>query len=498
MRSRYLGHWIALATAGAAVLAPSAAWAQAPVKAAQLIDLAPNHWAYGAIQSLVDKYRVMGGYPDMTFRGQKAVSRYELAAVLAQVMNRFDSLEGKGIPATPSDAKMVERLKDEFRVELLDLHKRLVSVEQKTTALESAVRDLKNNAGGSGKVSGNVGVTIQDDPQDRLLPYAVTSFEVAFGGEIDETTSYKASIGGGNAAGSSGGTPLFTRRNKTQQGLPSGAIELNGNVAISSKHPKLGISTFRVGQFAPGAMMGLGGFAHHYGDGIIGSGLSGPSGNTVRTWDNSEIGIGAKSKFGSLGVGGGINTKFMYAGLSYDLGSFGDVRVIGDMDHNSIGDVTLTGDPVYSGAAALNLGSDKLGLSIQGGLTYAGVKFTPKFGVNGIITSFLDSEICAGFTYKTDPDGTAMEIIPTAYIFVPSEGWRPSVLFGAKEPQTLATKGGGSGPGSVLGTKAGWTLQFGIPNPFLPSFTFEMNMQSNLLAGDYDGFGYAITTSTDF
>ncbi|MNY77683.1 hypothetical protein D3C86_2176670 [compost metagenome] len=50
----------------------------------------------------------------------------------------------------------------------------------------------------------------------------------------------------------------------------------------------------------------------------------------------------------------------------------------------------------------------------------------------------------------------------------------------------------------MQGTKAGWTLQLGIPNPFLPAFTFEMNMQSNVLAGDYDGFGYALTTSTDF
>ncbi|HEY9900047.1 MAG TPA: S-layer homology domain-containing protein [Pantanalinema sp.] len=498
MRSRYLGHWIALAAAGAAVLAPSAAWAQAPVKAAQLIDLAPNHWAYGAIQSLVDKYRVMGGYPDMTFRGQKAVSRYELAAVLGAVMNRFDSLEGRGIPATPSDTKLVERLKDEFRVELLDLHKRLVAVEQKTTALEGAVRDLKNNAGGSGKVSGNVGVTIQDDPQDRLKPYAVTSFEAAFGGDIDETTSYKASIGGGNAAKSSGGVPLFTRGDKSDQGKPEGAIELNGNVAITTKHPKLGISSFRVGQFAPGAMIGLGGFAHHYNDGIIGSGLRAPSGNLTNTGDSSEIGVGAKSKFGSLGVGGVINTRFLFAGLSYDLGNFGDIRLIGDMEHNSVGDVTFATDPNYNGALALNLGSDKLGLSLQGGLKMVGTKFQPRMGVNGIISSFWDSEICAGFTYDTDLDGTVQELTPTGYIFLPSQGWRPSILFGAKEPQTLSTKSGSTGPGSVRGTKAGWTLQFGIPNPLLPAFTFEMNMQSNLLAGDYDGFGYAITTSTDF
>ncbi|HEY9856752.1 MAG TPA: S-layer homology domain-containing protein [Stenomitos sp.] len=505
MRPRFLGHLTAATAATASLLAlqlPAvAADAQATkgmLKAAQMVDLAPNHWAYSAIQSLIEKYRLMGGYPDKTFRGQKPVSRYELAAVLANLMDRLDTMETHGVPATPSDSKLVDRLKDEFKVELRDLHTRLVQLEDNSKVVESALKDLKAKAGGGDKVHGSIGVTVQDDPEDRLKPYVTSSFEVKFASDIDENTSMSASIGGGKPAVASGGTPVFTRGDKKDKGLPDGHMYLNANTRITTKIPSLGDASFRVGYFPGGALVGLGGFAHHYWDGIIGSGLSGPSGNTVRLGGDGDIGIGAKFKSGPLGYGLGINTQFFYGGASMDLGGLGDVRIVADGDHNSIGNVNLEGDPTYHAAAALNLGSDKLGLSLQGGITYSGTKVTPKGAMNFITSPFGGSELCVGMTFKTDTDMTTGEIIPTGYFYYPAQGYIPSVLVGAKEPETIFDSKGQQGPGSLLGSKAGWTVQLGIPNPLMPNLTFELNMQSNLLMGDYDGIGYAISTSTDF
>lgn len=476
------------------------------LKAAQMVDLAPNHWAYSAIQSLVEKYRLMTGYPDMTFRGEKSVSRYELAAVLGNLMARMEGLQDRGAQVPVADTRTLERLRDEFKVELFDLHARVTALEAGSGSIEIMLRELKNLAVANNKVHGNIGFTIKDDPEDRLKPFVVSSFEVRFGADLDENTSYSASISGGQPAAASGGQPLFTRGGDLKdKGLPDGVMTLGTNAQITTKLQGLGSATLKVGHFAPGAVMGLGGFAHHYWDGIIGSGLSGPSGNTVRT-GSDDIGLGFKTKLGAVGLGAGLNTQFVYGGGSLALGDLGDLRVIADYDHNSIGNVSLEGDATWHVAGSANLGSDKaIGVSLQGGVTGNGSKLTPKAGANVIVTP-MGTEICAGATLKTDPDQTTWELVPTGYVYVPQGLMQVpvlealSLLIGAKEPETLVGKNNASGPGSLLGSKAGFTTQVGVANPWVPNLTLEINYQANVLGPgvQYDGIGYAISTSTDF
>ncbi|MBU6429161.1 MAG: S-layer homology domain-containing protein, partial [Cyanobacteria bacterium REEB65] len=43
------------------------------LKAAEMVDLSPDNWAYPAIEVLVDRYHIMGGFPDKTFRGNQTV-----------------------------------------------------------------------------------------------------------------------------------------------------------------------------------------------------------------------------------------------------------------------------------------------------------------------------------------------------------------------------------------------------------------------------------------
>lgn len=500
MRPRFLGSLCAAASL-IAVAAPAIA-AEAPkpaLKAAQMVDLAPNHWAYGAIQSLVEKYRIMSGFPDKSFRGQKPVSRYELAAALATIMDRFASLDNQNNPATPQDQHMVDRLKDEFKVELTDLNNRLVAIENNDKTVTAAIADLKAKSTAGDKVHGNIGVTYEDDPTDNIKPYVVTNFEVRFGSNIDPNTSYSASIVGGNKGNDSGGQPVFARGDAKDKGLPNGNMQLNSNAVIQTLVPSVGNATFKVGQFGGGGIVSLGGFAHHYGDGIIGSGLFGPGGNAVHL--GGDVGIGGKLKTGGLGFGGGVNTKYAYGGLGVDLAKMGDVNFMADVVHNDFDFTGQSGDFNSDYGASLNLGSDKLGLSIQGGMALAGNKVTPKAGIN-FVTNIAGNEICLGGAYKTDPDGTTIEVIPTGYVFRPAQGWIPSLLIGAKEPETIQGKGvSGFTSGSLLGTKAGMTVQVGVPNPLMPNLTLEWDLQQpviNFQGGTYDGMAIAITTSTDF
>ena len=48
----------------------------------QLSDVQPTDWAFQALQSLVERYGCIAGYPDGTYRGNQATTRYEFAAGL--------------------------------------------------------------------------------------------------------------------------------------------------------------------------------------------------------------------------------------------------------------------------------------------------------------------------------------------------------------------------------------------------------------------------------
>ncbi len=58
----------------------------------QLTDVKPTDWAFQALQSLVERYGCIVGYPDKTFRGNRALSRYEFAAGVNACLDRINEL----------------------------------------------------------------------------------------------------------------------------------------------------------------------------------------------------------------------------------------------------------------------------------------------------------------------------------------------------------------------------------------------------------------------
>ena len=58
----------------------------------QLSDVQPTDWAFQALQSLVERYGCIAGYPNGTFRGNRAMTRYEFAAGLNACLNRVNEL----------------------------------------------------------------------------------------------------------------------------------------------------------------------------------------------------------------------------------------------------------------------------------------------------------------------------------------------------------------------------------------------------------------------
>lgn len=97
----------------------------------QLSDVRPTDWAYQALSSLIDRYGCIAGYPDGTFRGGAAMTRYEFAAGLNAC------LEGFAASLSPDDMSTLQQLQQDFADELADLRNRVDSLEAQISLLEA-------------------------------------------------------------------------------------------------------------------------------------------------------------------------------------------------------------------------------------------------------------------------------------------------------------------------------------------------------------------------
>jgi hypothetical protein len=104
----------------------------------QLNDVQPTDWAFQALQSLVERYGCIVGYPDQTFRGNRALTRYEFAAGLNACLDRVNELIAAGTAdlVKKEDLLVVQKLQEEFAAELGTLRGRVDAVEARTGTLE--------------------------------------------------------------------------------------------------------------------------------------------------------------------------------------------------------------------------------------------------------------------------------------------------------------------------------------------------------------------------
>ncbi|TBR57027.1 S-layer protein [Westiellopsis prolifica IICB1] len=105
----------------------------------QLRDVQPTDWAFQALQSLVERYGCIAGYPDNVYQGNRALTRYEFAAGLNACLERINELietTTSGLVNT-DDLAVVKRLQEEFVAELTTLRGRVDTLEAHTAELEA-------------------------------------------------------------------------------------------------------------------------------------------------------------------------------------------------------------------------------------------------------------------------------------------------------------------------------------------------------------------------
>jgi len=92
----------------------------------QFSDIRPTDWAYQALSNLVEKYGCVAGYPNGTYKGGQAMTRYEAAALLNACLDRVTEVTDE-----------LQRLMDEFQKELTVLKGRVDGLEAKVGELEA-------------------------------------------------------------------------------------------------------------------------------------------------------------------------------------------------------------------------------------------------------------------------------------------------------------------------------------------------------------------------
>ncbi|XGV96142.1 MAG: iron uptake porin [Leptolyngbya sp. BL-A-14] len=116
----------------------------------QLSDVRPTDWAFQALQSLVERYGCIVGYPDKTYRGNRALTRYEFAAGLNACMDRINELIAAGTAdlVKKEDLLAVQKLQEEFAAELATLRGRVGALEARTATLEKQQFSTTTKLGG--------------------------------------------------------------------------------------------------------------------------------------------------------------------------------------------------------------------------------------------------------------------------------------------------------------------------------------------------------------
>ncbi|OWY69066.1 hypothetical protein B7486_22360 [cyanobacterium TDX16] len=124
----------------------------------QLSDVQPTDWAFQALQSLVERYGCIAGYPDGTYRGNRALTRYEFAAGLNACLDRVNELiaTASADMVNKEDLATLQRLQEEFSAELATLRGRVDALEARTAELEA------NQFSTTTKLSGEVIVAVSD------------------------------------------------------------------------------------------------------------------------------------------------------------------------------------------------------------------------------------------------------------------------------------------------------------------------------------------------
>ncbi|MEH1787591.1 MAG: iron uptake porin [Nostoc sp.] len=274
----------------------------------QLSDIKPTDWAFQALQSLVERYGVIAGYPNQTFQGNRAMTRYEFAAGLNAALARINELVSAGTSdlVRKEDLETLQKLQNQFAPELAQLRGRVDSLETRTAVLQAQQFSTTTKLVGQvetvigGVVAGNNVVTKQPAPHNFTFQDAVTlKLNTSFNG----TDQLRVTLGAGNIT-SLGGTRsglLGTSDGKTSDNaspsFPNNQLYVSG---VRYRYLLGSDTAINVFAQSDGAFeLGLSGTINPYFEGSAANGISRYSRrNMVYDYGDTGAGVAILHNFG--------------------------------------------------------------------------------------------------------------------------------------------------------------------------------------------------------
>ena len=134
-------------------------------------DVTPSDWAYQAVVDLSDQ-GVVEGYPDGTFKGERNITRYEMAQIIARMLAKEDQLNAE-------QRATLDKLAGEYADELANLGVRVSNLEKKVgniywsgdARMRYQSKSLDQKDGWNGRIRINVKGQVNDSTyvQGRFL-----------------------------------------------------------------------------------------------------------------------------------------------------------------------------------------------------------------------------------------------------------------------------------------------------------------------------------------
>jgi len=187
----------------AAVIASSMVAPAMATPAGQFADVQPSNWAYQSILNLRDKYGVVAGFPDGSFKPGQPATRAQLAALVSASLDRISEFN------TAEDAYLAAALRAEFSKELTQTNARVSTLEVAAANKANGV----NNYLGAGVLLNQQGVA---------------------GNGFDSTQTVSgATIQGRYAVAKLGNNDVSVRPYANFVGTPAGQIGSGGGATVT-------------------------------------------------------------------------------------------------------------------------------------------------------------------------------------------------------------------------------------------------------------------------
>lgn len=181
-----------------------------PASAAPLFpDVKDDHWAKDAVAKLAAQ-GLLEGYPDGTFKGDRAATRWEVAMIVARLLAKME--QAHATFATKAELDEVRKLANALKEELDALGVRVTNLEENVSRLDKRVSELERiTFYGYVDTRGSMGTFVNQGAATNF-----NSVAAPVAGSVpamDYNTAVGSSIGAGFVPATNGVLPVMDYRN---------------------------------------------------------------------------------------------------------------------------------------------------------------------------------------------------------------------------------------------------------------------------------------------